>query len=199
MAIAVRSTAATPAQRRTTSRGGQGSAARTQQRGTSARASQSAAARAPQRAAKPVPVRERETSPTAALRVVRSRRRALRFGVVLGLFLFGAMLAVTAFQTQLAQNQLEVDRVEDRIAAERARYDQLRLESASLRTPERLSAAAAELGMTNGGNTEFVPLDPNAAAAAAVATGQLPDELGITPADPLERYAEVKSGVDGAP
>lgn len=133
------------------------------------------------------------------LQVVGNSRRAMRFGVVLGIALFGVMFAVTAFQTKLAENQLQIDRTEEQIAAQRELYDQLRLQSATLRAPERLTTDAKALGMQPAGPVEFVPVDPAAIAAVAVSTADL-DEDRVRPApDPLDAYGTVKAGVDGAP
>lgn len=149
--------------------------------------------RAPSRSPRPAP------APPRQLRVVAGGRRALRFGVVLGLALFGLMFAVTAFQTQLARNQLQVDRTEQEIAEQRKIYDQLRMESAMLRSPQRLTAEATKLGMSPGGNVEFVETDPAVVAAIEVSTADLDDAQALAPPDPFEDYGTVKAGVDGAP
>jgi cell division protein FtsL len=133
------------------------------------------------------------------LRVVSGGRRAVRFGVVLGLALFGVMFAVTAFQTRLAENQMQVDKTEAAIAEQRDLYDQLRLESAQLRSPQRLTAEAQKLGMGPGKNVEFVQVDPAIVAAVEVATAGLDDESALPAPDPLDAYGTVKRGVDGTP
>lgn len=149
--------------------------------------------RAPSRAPRPAP------PPTRDLRVIPGGRRAVRFGVLLGLLLFGVMLAVTAFQARLAENQQKVDQIDQEIAAQRKLYDQLRMESATLRSPQRLTQEATALGMVRGGNVRFVPTDPAAVAAVLVATADLDDSAALAPPDPLEEYGTVKAGVDGAP
>jgi cell division protein FtsL len=150
--------------------------------------------RAPTRAPRPAPA-----PPARQLRVVAGGRRAVRFGVVLGIVLFGLMFAVTAFQTRLAENQLKVDETEQLIAEQRKLYDQLRMESATLRSPQRLTEEATKLGMGPARNVEFVNTDPAAVAAVAVATADLDDAQALAPPDPFEDYAAVKAGVDGAP
>ena len=130
--------------------------------------------------------------------MVNGGRRAIRFGVVLGIGLFGLMFAVTAFQTRLAENQLEVDRTEQEIAEQRKLYDQLRMESATLRAPQRLTEEATKLGMGPARNVEFVDTDPAVVAQVEVATADLDDAQALAPPDPFEDYAAVKAGVDGA-
>jgi hypothetical protein len=57
------------------------------------------------------------------------------------------MFAVVACQALLVQEQLRLDRMERRVAAEQARYERNRLEVARLESPERIVNAAHELGM----------------------------------------------------
>ena len=139
------------------------------------------------------------TPPPRRLQVVGNSQRVLRFGVVLGIALFGVMFAVTAFQTKLAEKQLQIDKTEDAIAEQRQIYDELRLRSATLRSPERLTTEALALGMQPGRSVDFVAVDPMAVAAVAVATAGLDDEQALPAADPLDRYGTVKRGVDGTP
>ncbi len=84
------------------------------------------------------------------LSVVPRRRPAVGWFVVLGGLVFALLLGVTVFQTRLAQNQLELDRVERAVDAERERFDELRLQRAELRSPAYLAAAAASIGMIPG-------------------------------------------------
>jgi len=146
----------------------------------------------------PRPETERQPAPRR-LQVVGSRRRALRFGILLGVAVFGVMFAVTAFQTKLAEKQLRIDRTEDEIATQRELYDQLRLQSATLRSPERLTTEAKALGMQPAGPVEFVAIDPAAVAAVLVSTAGLDDDQALPAPDPLDAYGAVKRGVDGTP
>lgn len=149
--------------------------------------------RAPSRAPRSAPEPQRQ------LRVVAGGRRALRFGVILGIGLFGLMFAVTAFQTRLAENQQKVDETDQQIAEQRKLYDELRRESAMLRSPQRLTEEATNLGMVPGRNVTFVDVDPAVIAAVAVATADLDDAQALPAPDSFDEYTEVKAGVDGAP
>lgn len=142
------------------------------------------------------PVRSRAATPQ--LRVVSTRRQAVRLAAVLGASLFVLLFGVTAFQTHLAQNQLELDRTDDQIGIERERYDQLRLERAELLAPQRLMTEAAALGMVPGSSTEFVAVDARTVAEIAVSAGGIPEHERRQRADPFEEYGEVKAMVDGA-
>lgn len=143
--------------------------------------------------------RTRPVAPTTPrLQVVEGRRQAVRLALVLGATLFALLFAVTAFQTRLAQNQLELDRTDDQISVERERYDQLRLQRAELLAPERLMAEAAALGMVPGSATEFVSVDERLVAQVAVSAGDIDEAQRSAGQDPFADYGDVKATVDGA-
>jgi cell division protein FtsL len=136
------------------------------------------------------------TRPKAAprLHVVSNGQRAMRFGVLVGIAVFGVMFAVTAFQTRIAANEQELDKVREHIADARDHYDVLRMQRAELRSPERLTAEAGNLGMQPARPVEFASTDPSAVAAMLVATADLHTEQAQAAPGPLEAYGVVKSG-----
>lgn len=103
------------------------------------------------------------------------------------------MMVVVVFQTRLAETQLNIDVIEDQIAIEQARYNELRLERSSLREPSRLVAEATSLGMVPGTKTVFKNVDPNAVAAVLVSMGGLDPEQFANTREPLKNYSAVKS------
>lgn len=58
-----------------------------------------------------------------------------------------SLIAAVGFHVVVAQSQLEIDRLEREIGAEQRRYEQLRLQVATLSSPERIVTRAGELGM----------------------------------------------------
>jgi cell division protein FtsL len=114
---------------------------------------------------------------------------------IIGLFI--VLLSVTAFQTRIAQNQLELDRFDDRIVEQRERFTRLRLERAALLSPDRLMAEAAALGMEPGGATQFVTITPEVMAQVAVAASGVPRRSREQRVDPLGEYGAVKALMDG--
>jgi len=54
-----------------------------------------------------------------------------------GLLIFGMLIGTVAFQTQIARNQLALDKVEKEVVVARSRYDVLRRQRAELRSPNR--------------------------------------------------------------
>lgn len=133
------------------------------------------------------------------LSVVPRRRPAVGWFVVLGGLVFALLLGVTVFQTRLAQNQLELDRVERAVDAERERFDELRLQRAELRSPAYLAAAAASIGMIPGSDTAFVAVGPGVVEAILVSTGGADPSVGISADDPFSAYGEVKALVSSSP
>jgi cell division protein FtsL len=130
------------------------------------------------------------------LRLVKGRPRwPAVVGSSLIVFVMVAMLGAAIFHTQLAERQLEIDDLEREVRVERDRFDQLRLQRAVLRSPERIATEATLLGMVTGETSDFVAVDPMELAmqlaAAGVSTDQGDRSIGST--DPLDQFSDVKS------
>lgn len=101
------------------------------------------------------------------LRVVRpeTRRRlglprlSLRAGVVLTVALFAALFAVAVSHALLIESQVRLDDLDEQVAAEQARYEELRRDVAELEAPDRIVAAARELGMVEAGDVVWLTPD----------------------------------------
>lgn len=126
-------------------------------------------------------------------------RRLVKLSVGVLFALVAVMMAVVVAQTNIAENQMQIDRIEDDIAAERDRYDTLRLERSTLREPSRLVVEARALGMQPGVGVDFTTVDPMTVAAVLVATGGVDPELLSEVDDPLREYGEFKAILGGRP
>lgn len=126
-------------------------------------------------------------------------RRLVKTALGVLVILVGVMMAVVVAQTRIAENQMQLDRIEARIGSERDRYNQLRLERSLLREPARLVVEARALGMQPGVGVDFTSVDPMTVAAVLVATGGVDPELLTSGDDPLQEYGEFKAIVGGAP
>ena len=74
--------------------------------------------------------------------------------------LAGGVFGLVTFHVVLTQQQLRLDRLETRVAEQRARYDRQRLQVAGLESPERIVARAQErIGMVPA--PEVVSLSPS--------------------------------------
>ncbi|MBU3688286.1 MAG: hypothetical protein B7C54_07625 [Acidimicrobiales bacterium mtb01] len=128
----------------------------------------------------------------------RSRRLVyVTSGVVV--LVVGIMMMIVVAQTRIAENQMQIDRIESQISAERDRYNTLRLERSSLREPARLVANARAIGMQPGIGTDFTSVDPYTVAAVLVSTGGVDAELLDATENPFETYGEFKATVGGQP
>lgn len=139
-----------------------------------------------------------------ALAVV-TRRRRRRWPVVFGAMaltvVLAGMLGAAVFHTQLAQRQLEIDRLEQGVDEARERFDELRRDRASLRSPGRIAEEADRLGMVRGETSEFVQIDPMMLARQVAAAGVTDDDGPqiIDTDDPLEQFRDVKAVSAGQP
>lgn len=130
---------------------------------------------------KPTPhlATEAET-PKPKLRVVPSlrtrRRRASVLGLVACTLTFGFMIGITAFQAQLALNQIEVDRVSKELRAEQLMFDHSRLEIARLQAPDVILARAKQLGMVVPTvPAKYIPPSSNTVTEVLIATAGGPE------------------------
>ena len=126
------------------------------------------------------------------LTVVPRRKRAARFLALVCAVVVAAMLGAAAFQTSLAQRQLEMDRLDQDITNARERYEILRQERAELRSPGRLALVAGTEGMVPAKQSSFVELSPELVATVQESVGQMLDGAA-TSNDPLDQFRTVKS------
>lgn len=102
--------------------------------------------RAPRRGPAPEPARRDH------LRVVQPGERTMRRltplgGVALTALLFVVLAALAGAHTFIAQGQIRLDDLDQRVAEEQARYQQLRKDVAQAESPERIVTAAEAQGM----------------------------------------------------
>ncbi|MBG7604402.1 MAG: hypothetical protein IZT58_07180 [Actinobacteria bacterium] len=148
------------------------------------------------------PLRKSTLGKRPDLAVVQNRRRwpAVLAGFLWAL-VFAGLLGAAVFHTQLAERQLQIDRLERSVAAQRELFDELRYERARLRSPVRLATAAGEIGMRRGSNGEFVEVSAQQLARQLAAAGVV--NVGavqiIVSSEPLEQFRDVKSVTDGQP
>lgn len=138
------------------------------------------------------------------LHVVTAKRQFAWFAAMLIVLASGMLLAAAYLHTQLADRQLEIDRLDRAMRTAQAEFDVLRAERAVLRSPTRLAGEAAAFGMIPGSESEFVPVDPMMLATIIAQTGELPTLDEITPGsytrlEPLDQYRLVKSASQEAP
>lgn len=145
------------------------------------------------------PVRSKLALAVSNRNLTRRSRRLVYVTSGVVILVVGIMMMIVIAQTRIAENQMQIDKIESQISAERDRYDTLRLERSSLREPARLVANARAIGMQPGIGTDFTSVDPYTVAAVLVSTGGVDAELLDATEDPFETYGEFKATVGGQP
>jgi hypothetical protein len=138
------------------------------------------------------------SAPRPQLTVVAPRRRRnARLVAVAAFFASSLMLGAAAFQTQLARRQVELDQVNRQIRAARNDFNELRSQRAELRSPDRLAASGAAMGMTSAAKTDFLDISPAVVAEVQLSAGGVFDP-GAEARDPVfEEFKAVKSVAGG--
>jgi hypothetical protein len=113
-----------------------------------------------------------------------------RMAVLFGFLIVAALIAAVTFHVALAQNQVELDRLENRIDKEQRTYDQLMDDVAQSSAPEHVRTRALELGLV-----EPDPEDLSWVAAPPAEVPPAPD----SPPNSLASWEEVKDQIAGAP
>lgn len=108
-------------------------------------------------------------------------------------------IGAVAFQTQIAQNQLALDKTERAVSAARDRYDVLRRQRAELRSPNRLAVEAERLGMSPAQNGEFMTVTPDVVASVLASASGLAAGVGDQDVTSLEQFGEVKAVTGDVP
>jgi hypothetical protein len=124
-------------------------------------------------------------------------------GVTLTVMMFGALFGVAVSHALLIQSQTRLDEMDKEAADEQARYEQNRADVAELESPDRIIAAARELGMVDPAETVWLTPDEAAGTGAAGAAGS-GTTAGGTGADdgsdsPSTSYEEVKPYLGSTP
>ena len=89
----------------------------------------------------------RDTAARPDLRVVPAARRVGRVGTLLAVFTVFALVSAVVFHVVLAQHQLQLDRLNTRIVQEQRVYEQRRLTTSLLASPQRIIQEAERLGL----------------------------------------------------
>ncbi|MFN8024330.1 MAG: hypothetical protein U0Q03_22565 [Acidimicrobiales bacterium] len=132
------------------------------------------------------------------LSLVQPRGRRVTHLAVVGSVLIGlAMLGAAAFQTQLAQRQVQLDQYDSDIRDAREQYETLRRQRAELRSPEQLATVAAANGMQPAHSSDVAQVSTEVQAIVAMSTGDIdPSVLGDGHST-LDDFREVKAITNG--
>ena len=139
----------------------------------------------------------RKNAPRRQLTLVPARRRFAWFAVSLTVLVSAVMMGAIGLHTRIAERQLEIDALERSVRGAQEDFDVLRSQRAVLRSPTRIAAEAASIGMVIGSESEFVAVDPMLLAITIARTGVSPtaDEIVIgsnQQLEPLDQFRLVK-------
>jgi cell division protein FtsL len=116
-------------------------------------------------------------------------RLSPRAGVILTVLLFAALFCVAVSHALLIEGQAKVDELDQQVAAEQKRYEELRREVAELESPQRiLGEATGELGMVPAGDPVW--LSPDEPAPTDDLPEDEPPESPDTSAARVKPYME---------
>jgi cell division protein FtsL len=100
------------------------------------------------------PARQLEPAPRPHLRVVQPGERTMRRltplgGIVLTALVFLVLAGLAGAHTLIAQGQMRLDSLDDKVQTEQARYQALRKQVAEAESPDRIVEAAEAQGMVS--------------------------------------------------
>lgn len=143
------------------------------------------------------PARERGDLDRPVLTLV-PRARGRRLGVVSLIATFSVVLfAVVALQTHMAQQQVQLDKLNSDIARARRHFETLRAERAALQSPTHLIARARDFGMVPGVAVRVVEIPAATAADVAATVGKIDEDVAIAAPSPLDQFGRLKPAVVG--
>ncbi len=114
------------------------------------------------------------------LRVVQPVARSKFSKVTLVIFAITSVLAfIVIFQTVIAEQQLQLDRVSTDVRLARQHYNELRQQRAELRSPDYLRAQAIILGMWPGSGAKFEEIPADVVTMVLASTGDMDDSIAL--------------------
>ena len=114
------------------------------------------------------------------LRVVQPVTRSKFSKVTLVIFALTSVLAfIVIFQTVIAEQQLQLDKVSTDVRLARQHYNELRQQRAELRSPDYLRAQAIILGMWPGSGAKYEEIPADVVTMVLASTGDMDDSIAL--------------------
>lgn len=139
------------------------------------------------------------TGERPSLRLVEPVRNRGHRVVVVVTLVIGCMFAVAVLQSNMAQQQIRIDRLSRDIVRARNNFDRLRAERARFQSPEYLSGRAVELGLVPGLQTAMVAIPVDIAVEVASGIGKVDTDVTSSRQSPLDQFGRMKRTVQDAP
>ncbi len=114
------------------------------------------------------------------LRVVQPVTRSKFSKITLVIFALASVLTfIVIFQTVIAEQQLQLDKVSTDVRLARQHYNELRQQRAELRSPDYLRAQAIILGMWPGSGAKFEEIPADVVTMVLASTGDMDDSIAL--------------------
>lgn len=125
------------------------------------------------------------------------RRYAGMVGVVLSMAV--VLLLVVVGRAYMAEQQMQLDKLNSDVRRAREYFDELRARRAELQSPENLVAVAWKAGLVPSVGNKVVNIPADVAATVAATVGKIDADIASGVESPLDEFGRVKARVDGAP
>lgn len=125
------------------------------------------------------------------------RRYAGMVGVVVALA--AVLLVVVVGRAYMAEQQMQLDRLNSDVRRAREYFDELRARRAELQSPENLVAVAWKAGLVPSVGNKVVTIPAEVAATVAATVGKIDADIADGVESPLDEFGRVKATVDGTP
>ena len=114
------------------------------------------------------------------LRVVQPVTRSKFSKITLVIFALASVLTfIVIFQTVIAEQQLQLEKVSTDVRLARQHYNELRQQRAELRSPDYLRAQAIILGMWPGSGAKFEEIPADVVTMVLASTGDMDDSIAL--------------------
>lgn len=126
--------------------------------------------------------------------VQRTGTRSVRVGLIVSVVV-ASLFAVVLLRTQMAQQQLRLDRLNSDIVRARNNFDRLRAERARFQSPAYLNERARAMGMVQGLDTQMLPIPSDIAVLVASGVGKVDSDVKSDRASHLDEFGRMKRTV----
>lgn len=139
---------------------------------------------------------ERERTP---LRLVEAPRARGYRAMAVAALVIGCMFAVAVLQSNMAEQQMKIDKLSRDIVRARNNFDKLRAERARYQSPEYLTERAKAMGLVPSTETKMLEIPVDIAVEVASGIGKVDSDVVESRQSPLDQFGRMKRTVGAAP
>jgi cell division protein FtsL len=143
------------------------------------------------------PREDRDNRPKLVL-VPQGERRYVRVATVVVAVLI-AMFCIVSLRAYMAQQEMQLDKMNYDITRARAHFENLRAERANLQSPGQLMNQASLMGLVPSFPIRVVGIPAAVAAEVAATVGKVDSDVVAHTESPLDEFGRMKAVVVGSP